>query len=217
MKKFFLTLIAGTFIFCSCSKTPEEKAEVLVKNYLTESLSDPTSYKPIETKLDSAFYPMDDSLMWNSVYAFIYTKDQWGRFEYHLADLENTVINDKRITTFSIANKKHFMDLEKSKKKLKDYIANVNAYINYMDSAQTKVKEAYEAPKRFIGYRVSHKYRSMDDLGNNKLHESYIVLNEDMTKVLGAIRKTAYDSIQSGIETFKNVTIPHKINSKLVH
>lgn len=59
MKKFFyLALVA--IVVVGCGQSQEQKAESLIKEELKKSLYKPETYKPIETKVDSAFAPYDD-------------------------------------------------------------------------------------------------------------------------------------------------------------
>ena len=52
------------FILClmvlgACSRTQEEKANLLIKEDIQKVLVKPDTYEPIETKLDSAFAPYE--------------------------------------------------------------------------------------------------------------------------------------------------------------
>ena len=57
-KIFYLVLFA--MVMVSCSKSKEQKAEALVKESVKKVLFKPETYKPVETKVDSAFAPYDD-------------------------------------------------------------------------------------------------------------------------------------------------------------
>ena len=59
MKK-VLYLILVLIVLAACSQSPEQKAEVLIKDSLKKSLYKPDTYKPVDTKVDSAFTPYDD-------------------------------------------------------------------------------------------------------------------------------------------------------------
>lgn len=59
MKKiFYLALVA--IVIVACKQSQEQKAEYLIKESLKKSLYKPETYKPVETKVDSAFAPYDD-------------------------------------------------------------------------------------------------------------------------------------------------------------
>ena len=59
MKK-FIYLSFLTLVLVACSQSQEKKAEALIKESLKKSLYKPETYKPVETKVDSAFAPYDD-------------------------------------------------------------------------------------------------------------------------------------------------------------
>ena len=58
--KRFIFIFSVALLFVSCGQSPEDKANALIKAELRKTLFKPDTYKPIETKLDSAFAPFDD-------------------------------------------------------------------------------------------------------------------------------------------------------------
>ena len=78
-KIFYLALIA--VIMVACSQSQEQKAEALIKESLKKSLYKPETYKPVETKVDSAFAPYDDP-------AFFEELAELGKMNNEYAELE---------------------------------------------------------------------------------------------------------------------------------
>ena len=70
-------------ILVSCGQSQEEKANKLIKSELNKVLFKPESYKPVETKVDSAFAPLDDPAL------FALLK------EYKKIELEMDFLHDK--------------------------------------------------------------------------------------------------------------------------
>ena len=62
-----LLLLIGIAFFASCSKSLEDKAEVLIKKELMKSLYKPDTYNPIETSIDSAFSPRDNPALFDKL------------------------------------------------------------------------------------------------------------------------------------------------------
>ena len=58
MKQIIYVLVA-VFMLTACSQSKEKKAEALIKKEMKKSLYKPETYVPVETKVDSAFAPMD--------------------------------------------------------------------------------------------------------------------------------------------------------------
>ena len=56
MKRTLILALCALLLSC-CTKTPQQKAEALVKDAMLKSLILPDTYQPVETKLDSAFSP----------------------------------------------------------------------------------------------------------------------------------------------------------------
>jgi hypothetical protein len=59
MKKIIYFAIVAV-IMVACGQSQEQKAEALIKESLKKSLYKPETYKPVETKVDSAYAPYDD-------------------------------------------------------------------------------------------------------------------------------------------------------------
>ena len=58
MKKLVIALFAVCAILSSCQKTPEDKANDLIKENIAKMLTYPDSYESVETTIDSLFTPM---------------------------------------------------------------------------------------------------------------------------------------------------------------
>ena len=58
MKKLVIALFAVCAILSSCQKTPEDKANDLIKENIAKMLTYPDSYESVETTVDSLFNPM---------------------------------------------------------------------------------------------------------------------------------------------------------------
>ncbi len=58
MKKLVFALFAVCAIFSSCQKTPEDKANDLIKENITKMLTYPDSYESVETTI----LPMSDAV-----------------------------------------------------------------------------------------------------------------------------------------------------------
>lgn len=67
MKKILLFALITITMSASCNLTKESKAEALVKESLKKALYKPDTYKPIETKVDSAFAPYDDPALFKEL------------------------------------------------------------------------------------------------------------------------------------------------------
>ena len=66
MKRILLFALVAIAL-SACNLTKESKAEALVKESLKKALYKPDTYKPIETKVDSAFAPYDDPALFKEL------------------------------------------------------------------------------------------------------------------------------------------------------
>ncbi len=62
--KNLLFVVMVTLLLASCAKSPEQKAEALIKEQMQKTLYHPDTYAPSGTQVDSAFTPYDDPVFY---------------------------------------------------------------------------------------------------------------------------------------------------------
>lgn len=194
--KNLLYLFTFILIFCSCGKSPEEKADELIKAELRKSLYKPDSYNPIETKLDSAFAPYDDPVLFEkmmetvkigaeikgldhdmkqakstmSIWSGPYI-DSYGRNEYNEAKEE-----------YDKANAEKEKLTEKGKKKLEEIV------------------NLLKQERKFIGYLATHNYRADNNAGNTLIGNTVFIIDKEFKEILFRCEVEEYNQMQQTIE-----------------
>lgn len=194
--KNLLYLFTFILIFCSCGKSPEEKANELIKAELRKSLYKPDSYNPIETKLDSAFAPYDDPVLFEkmmetvkigaeiqgldhdmkqakstmSIWSGPYI-DSYGRNEYNEAKEE-----------YDKANAEKEKLTEKGKKKLEEIV------------------NLLKQERKFIGYLATHNYRADNNAGNTLIGNTVFIIDKEFKEILFRCEVEEYNQMQQTIE-----------------
>jgi PBP1b-binding outer membrane lipoprotein LpoB len=198
MKKILL-LFSIALIFCSCSKSPEDKANELIKAELRKSLYKPDSYKPIETKLDSAFTPYDNPALFEKMEELVGMGDE-------LNDLNRNLKRAK--SSMSIWNSPYMSSFGRNEyNEAKEEYENANSRIEKLkEKGQKKFEEVVSLlvkQPQFIGYLATHNYRADNNAGNTLIGNSVFIIDKDFKEVLFSCEVEEYNQIQKTIKQFE--------------
>lgn len=198
MKKILL-LFSIALIFCSCSKSPEDKANELIKAELRKSLYKPDSYKPIETKLDSAFTPYDNPALFEKMEELVGMGDE-------LNDLNRDLKRAK--SSMSIWNSPYMSSFGRNEyNEAKEEYENANSRIEKLkEKGQKKFEEVVSLlvkQPQFIGYLATHNYRADNNAGNTLIGNSVFIIDKDFKEVLFSCEVEEYNQIQKTIKQFE--------------
>lgn len=198
MKKFFY-LAFSTLVLLACSQSQEQKAEVLIKESLKKSLYKPETYKPVETKVDSAFAPYDDP-------AFFEELAELGKMNSEYEELEEKAKRAK--SSMAIWSGPYQTAYGRNEyQEAKEEYDEANAKI---DKLKTKGKKQYEkvismlqGERKFIGYKALHNYRADNNAGNTLIGNTIFFIDENFTEVQYSMEAEEYNQVQDAINQFK--------------
>jgi len=160
MKKLITILFALTIIFASCTKSPEQKAQTCIKDYLKKHLNDVKSYEPVEFgKLDTFKTVFEKSV----TYEFL-NKDI--EFQFKLAD--------------EAAEDFKYPSLYDSK----TCINQQTECLKKIDSLQKiiKIKKSEFKPQEV--FSMLHKFRAKNAMGGMILNEVTFIITKDFKETL---------------------------------
>lgn len=198
MKKiFYLALVA--VIIVACGQSQEQKAEALIKESLKKSLYKPETYKPVETKVDSAFAPYDDP-------AFFEELAELGKMNNEYAELEEKAKRAK--SSMSIWSGPYMTAYGRNEyQEAKEEYEEANAKI---EKLKTKGRKQYEkvakmlqGQKRFIGYKAVHNYRADNNAGNTLIGNTIFFIDENFNEIRYSLEVEEYNQIQEAISQLK--------------
>ena len=198
MKKFiYLTFL--TLVLVACSQSQEQKAEVLIKESLKKSLYKPETYKPVETKVDSAFAPYDDP-------AFFEELAELGKMNSEYEELEEKAKRAK--SSMAIWSGPYQTAYGRNEyQEAKEEYDEANAKI---DQLKTKGKKQYEkvismlqGERKFIGFKALHNYRADNNAGNTLIGNTIFFIDENFTEVQYSMEAEEYNQVQDAINQFK--------------
>ena len=198
MKK-FIYLSFLTLVLVACSQSQEQKAEALIKESLKKSLYKPETYKPVETKVDSAFAPYDDP-------AFFEELTELGKMNSEYEELEEKAKRAKSSMAIWSGPYQTAFGRNEYQEAKEDY-DEANAQINKL---KTKGKKQYEkvvsmlqSERKFIGYKALHNYRADNNAGSTLIGNTFFFIDENFTEVRYSMEEEVYEQVQNAISQFK--------------
>ena len=182
MKKlFYLALISAVMV--ACGQSQEQKAEALIKESLKKSLYKPETYKPVETKVDSAFAPYDDPALFEelkskakrakttmSIYSGPYMS-AFDRNQYQEAKKDYNEANEK---------------IEKLKTKGRKQLE--------------KVIKILQGSSKFVGYKAIHNYRADNNADNTLIGNTIFFIDKNFEEITYSMEVEEYDQVQEAID-----------------
>lgn len=198
MKKiFYLALVA--VVIAACGQSQEQKAEALIKENLKKSLYKPETYKPVETKVDSAFAPYDDP-------AFFGELAELGKMNSEFVELEEKAKHAK--SSMAIWSGPYQTSYGRNEyQEAKEEYDEANAK---MEKLKTKGRKQYEivanmlqGSRKFIGFKAVHNYRANNNAGNTLIGNTIFFFDKNFEEVTYSIEVEEYNQVQEAISQFK--------------
>lgn len=164
-------------LFVACARTPEDKALALIREEVKESLCHLDSYEAAETVVDSAFSPKDDPVFFDKtlkVCRYAMEVEKYAR----LADQAERDVNIwKSVSGFEYKK-------SKAKKELADARRQIDRYTDKIQKVSQEMKAITDSGRRFIGFKVTHRFRFRDNSDNVVMGEKVFITDKELTKVL---------------------------------
>lgn len=189
------------FILClmvlgACSRTQEEKANLLIKEDIQKVLVKPDTYEPIETKLDSAFAPYETpEFMENTlkcVQLFMEIKEYKEKIK--VAKSMMTIYED------NLGFPYFKNEYNEYKAEYKEATNKRNEIEKRLKRSGKKLKELVNAKREFIGYKTMHHYRADNNAGNTVLGTGFYLFDKDIKTILVSFSKEEIELIQEASE-----------------
>ncbi len=195
MKKlFYLALISAVMV--ACGQSQEQKAEALIKESLKKSLYKPETYKPVETKVDSAFAPYDDPALFEEL-------AELGKMNSEYEELKSKAKRAK--TTMSIYSGPYMsaFDRNQYQEAKKDY----NEANEKIEKLKTKGRKQLEkvikilqGSSKFVGYKAIHNYRADNNAGNTLIGNTIFFIDKNFEEITYSMEVEEYDQVQEAID-----------------
>ena len=166
--KFYALLLA---MVLSSSHTPrnEERIKELVAQEIKNMMFLPESYDPIKIQIDSAFFNIDNPELF-SLYSSMVDKDA----EYQ--GLESSIKEQKKQVDFW----KGWDHQKEEKQTLQEMLTRRDSLDAEMNRLADRIKEIYNQPNTFHGYKVHHSFRAKDNDGRVSIENIYLIVKPEI-------------------------------------
>ena len=198
MKHYYLFALFA-IVLVACGQSQEQKAEALIKESLKKSLYKPDTYKPVETKVDSAFAPYDDPALFEVLAAL-------GQMNSEFADLEEKAKHAK--SSMALWEGPYMTEYGKNEyQEAKEEYDEANAKI---EKLKVKARKQYEkvanmlqGSRQFIGFKAVHNYRADNNAGNTLIGNTIFFFDKNLEEVTYSLEVDDYNQVQKAIELFQ--------------
>ena len=194
MKKisFLLPLIALAMV--SCDNSPLAKADRLVRKEMPQNLFFPDSYDPVETVIDSAFYPKHDPQFWERVDK---TQKKLDKYSDLCTEIHNTKnrINSSQRTILMLSGsyisdferfeiRRERAEIEELKKKMGRLIKERDHAFEVFKKAAEEIKAESEQTPVFIGFNAAHRFRCKNNLDQIIIEDFYFLVDKELENLI---------------------------------
>ena len=197
MKKIALLLVMIVSL-TACNQSHEQKAEKLIKESLNKTLYKPETYKPIDTKVDSAFAPYDNPALYEELGELKELDSEYAKWERKLKSAKSfmSIFSGSYQSSF---DKNQYQeskeDYEKANAKIEKLKMKYNQHYD-------KIVSMLHEDSRFIGYMAVHNYRADNNAGNTLVCNTIFFIDKNFEEVIYSIEVEDYNQIQDTIEEF---------------
>lgn len=176
-------------LLVSCTQTPEEKANVLIKERVKSQLFHPETYDPVETIVDSAFMPFDEPAFYKKIALLCTTYSEIEKCESKVKDAKSSMNYWDDPFSSSFGRNKY----KEAKEEYEEALANLEEVNNNVNNMLEDIKQYMQKEKHFIGYKVKHRYRASTNSGNTVFGATEFLINQDFTRIV-------YEQDMDGLE-----------------
>ena len=199
MKKYLLFACVFGLLFCSCNKTKEEKAEALIKDKVIASLYHPDTYKPVSTRLDSAFWDRDN------LSKFIQTLDELTKLLSKQEEYTNNM--EKEQFTMSLFSPSSDYESEYEISKYNEAKKKYNILKGKLDKTNAKISSKYKELKQVAqhlytdkptGWLIHHQFTSMNGANTMSLKGDMIFFSDlDFSECGDGVSKENFELVST--------------------
>lgn len=194
---FYLALVA--IVMVACGQSQEQKAESLIKEILKKSLYKPETYKPVETKVDSAFSPYDDP-------AFFEELAEMGKMNSEYEELESKAKQAK--SSMAIWSDPYMSAYSRNEyQEAKSDYEEANAKLEKLKTKGRKqfekIANMLQKNNKFIGYKAVHNYRADNNAGNTLIGNTIFFIDKNFEKIIYSMDVDEYNQVHEAISSFK--------------
>lgn len=199
-KSLIITLIAILGL-CSCGKSKEEKAQEMAANYLKGVLYHFDSYEPLQTKVDSSFVALSTDreaieLTLDMLKLFQSAQEYADKIESAESSMEiwspsgySSAYSKGEYRRAKEERDNNQRLLDKTKDRIQNQFSKIKSRQSYLEA------EALLKIGDFNGWKVYHKFKSLNGAGTLDLFGEYVFFCDEDFNEKSAYPKEDYEAI----------------------
>ena len=198
MKRCFYLVIL-TVMAAACSLSPEQKAEVLIKENLRKSLYKPDTYKPVETKVDSAFTPYDDPAFFEELEKLVKMNSEYTNLEEQAKRAKSSMSlwSGPYMTAYGKNN------YQEAKEEYDEANAKIEKLKTKARKQYDKIANILHGSREFLGYKAVHNYRADNNAGNTLIGNTIFFIDRNFETITYSMELEEYNQVQEAINQLK--------------
>lgn len=181
MKNLFFAVMA-TLMFASCAKSPEQKAEALIKEQMQQTLYHPETYAPSTTQVDSAFTPYDDPEFYEKTLKLAklgMVIDKYSR-EAKSAKSSMSIWSGPYQSSFDRN------EYQEAKEKYNNAISKKEQATKEAKALGEELKKMFNEDSKFVGFKATHTYRANNNAGQTVGGKALFLFDKDMKQIVAS-------------------------------
>ena len=199
-KSLIITLVALIGL-CSCGKSKEEKAQEMAANYLKGVLYHFDSYEPLQTKVDSSFVALSTDreaieLTLDMLKLFQSAQEYADKIESAESSMEiwspsgySSAYSKGEYRRAKEERDNNQRLLDKTKDRIQNQFSKIKSRQSYLEA------EALLKIGDFNGWKVYHKFKSLNGAGTLDLFGEYVFFCDEDFNEKSAYPKEDYEAI----------------------
>lgn len=171
----------SVLLMVSCVKSPEKKAEAMIKEQIQKTLYHPETYSPVETQVDSAFTPYDAPDFYEKALELA----KLGMVVRECDDEAKS--NKSSMSIYSVG----IYQTAYERNEYREAKARYEQVMKRKDEAMKQVRELCREMKaemektgEFIGFTALHTFRADNNAGNTLIGHAEFLFDKDMKEIV---------------------------------
>ena len=199
----FSFICLALLVLCSCSQSTEDKVNSLIKDEMNKTLVKIKTYEPVETKIDSAYTPLDAPEFLNTLKEIVNEAQEAEVLtrEVELAKTSMAIYGGPYSTALSRN------EYRKHKEEYERYSAKLEELKNRVQKKGESLVPLFKKQSSFIGYRVVHKFRYENEEGQTTFGNMLFIIDEDIKTILASydMDSMEYQLMEQSIKEIQEV------------
>lgn len=164
------------------SKSPEQKVNALVKEYLEKTLYHPDTYAPTNTELDSAFTPYDNPVFYEKTLKL-------AKLGVLIEECNDDASSAKRgMAIWSGPYQSSFdrVNYKEDKAKYDEAIQKKKKALAECEELGKELKKLKNQKEEFIGFKAVLSYRANNNAGQTIGGSALFIISKNLNSILAA-------------------------------